>query len=129
MTIEARRRARGMDNDSHAGYGASSTAPTPPTSKQLYAQYAADPTSVPESWQRLLRGVATTRAADATQAAKGPEWNEPRKHQNGELVSRARRQLGRDSKPERQQEAPQVGPAPRAAPISAQQVAGSRSAR
>ena len=85
MNIEAKAgEVRGMDNEAMLDtaflYGANAA-----YIEQLYAQYAEDPTSVPESWQRFFRGVADS-AADATHAARGPVWQEPLKHQNGELV-------------------------------------------
>ena len=108
MTIEAKTgEARGMDNaamlDTAFLYGANAA-----YIEQLYAQYAEDPSSVPESWQRFFRGVADT-AADATKAAKGPEWKEPLKHQNGELVSALDGNWATEAKPA-PKKAPQVGP-------------------
>ncbi len=108
MTIEAKTgEARGMDNEAMLDtaflYGANAA-----YIEQLYAQYAEDPSSVPESWQTFFRGVADT-AADATHAAKGPEWKEPLKHQNGELVSALDGNWGVEPKKE-PKKAPQVGP-------------------
>jgi 2-oxoglutarate dehydrogenase E1 component len=108
MTIEAKTgEARGMDNEAMLDtaflYGANAA-----YIEQLYAQYAEDPASVPESWQTFFRGVADS-AADATHAAKGPEWKEPLKHQNGELVSALDGNWGADTKKE-VKKAPQVGP-------------------
>jgi len=108
MTIEAKTgEARGMDNaamlDTAFLYGANAV-----YIEQLYAQYAEDPNSVPESWQRFFRGVADT-AQDATKAAKGPEWKEPLRHQNGELVSALDGNWATDAKPAAKK-APQVGP-------------------
>jgi 2-oxoglutarate dehydrogenase E1 component len=109
MTIEAKTgEARGMDNaamlDTAFLYGANAA-----YIEQLYAQYAEDPSSVPESWQAFFQGVADT-AAEATHAAKGPEWKEPLKHQNGELVSALDGNWGVDAKKE-VKKALQVGPA------------------
>ncbi|HOY77438.1 MAG TPA: hypothetical protein PLN33_06505, partial [Hyphomonadaceae bacterium] len=86
MTIEAKTgEARGMDNEAMLDtaflYGANAA-----YIEQLSAQYAEDPTSVPESWQRFFKGVADS-PENATKAARGPEWKEPLNHQNGELVS------------------------------------------
>jgi len=108
MNIEAKAgEVRSMDNEAMLDtaflYGANAA-----YIEQLYAQYAEDPASVPESWQRFFRGVADP-AADATQAARGPTWQEPLKHQNGDLVSAIDGNWGvapvRDTK-----KAPQVGP-------------------
>jgi 2-oxoglutarate dehydrogenase E1 component len=108
MTIEAKTgEARGMDNEAMLDtaflYGANAA-----YIEQLYAQYAEDPSSVPESWQRFFRGVADT-ASDATKAAKGPEWKEPLKYQNGELVSALDGNWGAQTAKE-PKKAPQVGP-------------------
>src|SRR5690349_2010422 len=108
MNIEAKAgEVRGMDNEATLDtaflYGANAA-----YIEQLYAQYAEDPTSVPESWQRFFRGVADS-AQDATKAAKGPEWKEPLKHQNGELVSALDGNWAADAKPAAKK-APQVGP-------------------
>ena len=64
MNIEAKAgEVRGMDNEAMLDtaflYGANAA-----YIEQLYAQYAEDPASVPESWQRFFRGVADP-AADA----------------------------------------------------------------
>jgi len=109
MNIEAKAGdVRGMDNEAMLDtaflYGANAA-----YIEQLYAQYAEDPSSVPESWQRFFRGVADT-AADATKAAKGPEWKEPLRHQNGELVSALDGNWTPDAKPA-PKKAPPVGPA------------------
>ncbi len=108
MTIEAKTgEARGMDNEAMLDtaflYGANAA-----YIEQLYAQYAEDPSSVPESWQRFFRGVADT-AENATKAAKGPEWKEPLKYQNGELVSALDGNWGTQAAKE-PKKAPQVGP-------------------
>ena len=108
MNIEAKAgEVRGMDNEAMLDtaflYGANAA-----YIEQLYAQYAEDPASVPESWQRFFRGVADP-AADAAHAARGPTWQEPLKHQNGDLVSAIDGNWGvtpvKDAK-----KAPQVGP-------------------
>jgi 2-oxoglutarate dehydrogenase E1 component len=67
MNIEAKAgEVRSMDNEAMLDtaflYGANAA-----YIEQLYAQYAEDPASVPESWQRFFRGVADP-AADATHA-------------------------------------------------------------
>ena len=108
MNIEAKAgEVRGMDNEAMLDtaflYGANAA-----YIEQLYAQYAEDPASVPESWQRFFRGVADP-AADATNAAHGPSWQEPLKHQKSDLVSAMDGNWGvapvKDAK-----KAPQVGP-------------------
>ena len=110
MTIEAKiGQAGGMDNaamlDTAFLYGANAA-----YIEQLYAEYAADPSSVPESWQRFFAGVALGDATgDAGKAARGPEWKEPLKHQNGELVSALDGNWATDAKPA-PKKAPQVGP-------------------
>src|SRR6185295_10928 len=79
--------------------------------EQLYAQYAEDPESVPESWQRFFKGIADT-AESATKAARGPEWREPGplRTQNGELVSAMDGNWSTEAaKPAKK--SPQVGPA------------------
>src|SRR5688572_23571363 len=77
--------------------------------EQLHAQWSEDPSSVPESWQNFFSGVADTADAAAKQA-KGPEWREPLKHQNGELVSALDGNWTTDARPA-PKKAPQVGPA------------------
>ncbi len=110
MTIEAKTgQAAGMDNaamlDTAFLYGANAA-----YIEQLYAEYAADPSSVPESWQRFFAGVALGDATgDAGKAAKGPEWAEPVKHQNGDLVSALDGNWGPALVKETKR-APQVGP-------------------
>ena len=75
MTIEAK---TGMDNsamlDTAFLYGANAA-----YIEQLFAQYAEDPASVPESWQRFFKGIGGT-PEQATKAARGPEWQEPLRH-------------------------------------------------
>ena len=78
MNIEAKAgEVRGMDNEAMLDtaflYGANAA-----YIEQLYAQYAEDPSSVPESWQRFFRGVgprpgrrqggARSRVAGASEA-------------------------------------------------------------
>jgi 2-oxoglutarate dehydrogenase E1 component len=110
MTIEAKTgQAAGMDNaamlDTAFLYGANAA-----YIEQLYAQYAADPSSVPESWQRFFAGVALGDATgDAGKAAKGPEWAEPVKYQNGDLVSALDGNWG-PAPVKETKKAPQVGP-------------------
>ncbi len=109
MTIEAKAgESRGADNEAMLDtaflYG-----PNAAYIEQLYAQYAEDPSSVPESWQDFFSQVADT-AGDATKAARGPEWREPLKHQNGELVSALDGNWGTPTARE-PKKAPQVGPA------------------
>ncbi len=77
--------------------------------EQLHAQYVEDPSSVPESWQDFFRQVADT-AENAMKAARGPEWREPLKTQNGELVSALDGNWGTEAK-KPAKKAPQVGPA------------------
>ncbi len=77
--------------------------------EQLHAQYSEDPTSVPESWQEFFKGVADT-ADEATRQARGPEWREPLKVQNGELVSALDGNWATEAKKE-PKKSPQVGPA------------------
>jgi len=108
MTIEAKTgEARGMDNETMLDtaflYGANAA-----YIEQLSAQYAEDPSSVPESWQRFFKGVADS-PENATKAARGPEWKEPLNHQNGELVSALDGNWGPAPKKE-PKKAPQVGP-------------------
>ena len=104
MTIEAK---TSMDNaamlDTAFLYGANAA-----YIEQLYAQYAEDPTSVTESWQRFFAGIGST-PEQATKAARGPEWQEPLRHQNGELVSALDGNWAPDAKPA-PKKAPQVGP-------------------
>jgi 2-oxoglutarate dehydrogenase E1 component len=119
MTIEAKTgEARGMDNEAMLDtaflYGANAA-----YIEQLYAQYAEDPSSVPVSWQEFFAQIADT-AAEAAHAAKGPEWKEPLKFQNGELVSALDGNWGTQAAKE-PKKAPQVGPA-LAPPDLAQQV-------
>ncbi|MEQ1785395.1 MAG: 2-oxoglutarate dehydrogenase E1 component, partial [Hyphomonadaceae bacterium] len=115
MTIEAKAgeakagQSAGMDNtamlDTAFLYGANAA-----YIEQLYAEYAEDPASVPESWQRFFAGVALGDASgDAGRAAKGPEWKEPVKHQNGELVSALDGNWG-PAPIKEAKKAPQVGP-------------------
>jgi len=76
--------------------------------EQLHAQYVEDPASVPDSWREFFGQVADT-ASDATRAARGPEWREPLKVSNGELVSALDGNWGTEAKKETKK-APQVGP-------------------
>jgi 2-oxoglutarate dehydrogenase E1 component len=77
--------------------------------EQLHAQYVEDPSSVPESWQEFFRQIADTADA-ATKAARGPEWREPLKISNGELVSALDGNWGANAAKE-PKKAPAVGPA------------------
>ena len=77
--------------------------------EQLHAQYVEDPSSVPESWQDFFRQIDDV-AGDATKAARGPEWREPLRSSNGELVSALDGNWGTQSAKELKK-APAVGPA------------------
>src|SRR5262245_51569027 len=109
MTIEAKTgAARSAGNEAMLDtaflYGANAA-----WIEQLHAQYVEDPSSVPESWQDFFRQIADT-AEQATKAARGPEWREPLKFPNGELVSALdgnwQTQTAKEPK-----KAPAVGPA------------------
>ncbi len=109
MTIEAKSgEGRGSQNEAMLDtaflYGANAA-----WIEQLHAQYVEDPSSVPESWQDFFRQVDDV-GADATKAAKGPEWREPLKTPNGELVSALDGNWGAEARKEAKK-APQVGPA------------------
>jgi 2-oxoglutarate dehydrogenase E1 component len=108
MTIEAKSgEGRGSQNEAFLDtaflYGANAA-----YIEQLYAQYAENPSSVPPSWQEFFEKVADS-AGDATKAARGPEWREPLKYQNGELVSALDGNWGPQAVKE-PKKAPQVGP-------------------
>src|SRR6218665_4033315 len=108
MTIEAKTgEARAMDNEAMLDtaflYGANAA-----YIEQLYAQYAEDPGSVPESWQRFFKGVADS-PENATKAARGPEWQEALEQQKGELGLAMDGNGAPDAKPAAKK-APQVGP-------------------
>jgi len=109
MTIEAKSgEGRGSQNEAMLDtaflYGANAA-----WIEQLHAQYVEDPSSVPESWQDFFRQINDV-GSDATKAAKGPEWREPLKYTNGELVSALDGNWGTQAA-KQPKKAPQVGPA------------------
>ena len=88
MTIEAKTGEGRSSATRHAGhgflYGANAA-----YIEDLYAQWAEDPDSVAESWQRFFDGARTTPPRAPPRPPRGPDGAEPGPltTQNGELVS------------------------------------------